>query len=1262
MFESYEKYSSPTLKGVRLPSISIEPRHYSELGVSPEISNYDFLRRLCWKGIQEKGIDKLPNAAEYYARVKRELETFEELGFVSYVLLNWEVHTFCIENKIPKGYGRGSCSGSLVLYLLQVTDVDPIKYDLFFERFVSKSRAKKIIGDDGVVYLDGSLLADVDSDISYDRRQEVIKFIEEKHKGRTSKILTVGTLSSKLVLRECGKIVDGLNEDEVGYISDNVPKEFNIPVDIKGALEQSDKLKSAAAKYPKTFQIAKKLEGLIKNTGVHASGIAICSANIEEIMPVQTTKEGEIVSGYEMGDVASLAVKFDILGLKTLTVVDDCCKQLGITMKDLDPNDEKEYWPLQNLIAPQGLFQIETDATFRICQNVRPQNIQQLSAVVSLSRPGASAYADQYAKFVQTGEFQSLHPYLDDVFGKTAGISCYQEQTLRALNKIGFDLETCETIRRCVTGDTRFLSKSRGWIKIETLLRDGYKNDLFLIMNENGEQTWKPIKDIWSNGIRQIRYVESQSGMTVKATQYHQFLTDKGWKARMRLKKEEDFLVSTFDVPETGTKSISDDWIIVLAGMMTEGYFVYGKCPTFTNFDKDVYERFLCAAKNVFGEKEVRPRKCGKVIGLTLKASKILAEKMKTGKSKSKDIPEIIFSQDKKSIAKFISFVLACEATIIEKELSITSASRPLLQKLQLLLTYFNVRSYFLKKTVPEYGEYWSLYISRAYNGKYIKSSLDNFGEYLQEYKKENLIKYIKNSESIESPSGATAEDIPTTLVYSLLDQYPFVASQCNSASGRIYKGETAGKTIHKNTFRDFCAASKDHKWIKISEGKQTYQKIESLEKDIREVEVFDFTIDEESPYIVANGLVIHNCIGKKLVNEMPQWEQKLRDKIKENNLDPKIGDVLWKVMSDSAKYSFAEVHAVAYSFLTFATFWLKFNHPKEFFLSLLRMSKFEQEPFEQISRIVQELPLFNLRLLNPDLAKSKEDFTIEGNAIRYGLNSIKGVSEKTLESLLSFRDKTFNNKYEIFCAAKDAGLSIGVLQTLIQAGCMDSFNTERCLLVLEARVFNDLTDKEKIKIIELGPRHNYNIIAALKEIGEGKLLNEKGKPVISPQRIKTLREKYKAHRQIYDQNHKHKEFTNWYFEKKLLGYSYSYTLRQVFEEPEHTFTPVLRAKSLDDGSEVKIVGVVTDCFKRKSKKGNNYLSVELSDETGRIRGMMGDTQKEKKLEKWLQTHKQPEEDQIVVLVGKKNKDTIFIDSLKIMDEIVAFSKKDLKE
>lgn len=842
MFEDFQLLNKPLLPGVRLPRISIEPRFYEQLGVSPNISNYEFLRRLCWKGVQEKGIDKLNNAKEYYARIKRELETFEELGFVDYILLNWEVHNFCIEKGIPKGYGRGSCGGSLILYLIKVTDVNPIKYNLFFERFVSKSRAKKII-DDGVTYLDGSLLADVDSDISYDRRQEVIKFIEETHKGRTAKILTLGTLSSKLVLRECGKIVDGLNEEDVGIISNNVPKAFNIPLDLKDALKESDKLKELSLKYPKTFKVAKKLEGLIKNTGVHASGIAISSDDIQSLMPIQTTKDGELVTGFEMNDVASLAVKFDILGLKTLTVVDDCCKQLGMTMKDFNPDDEKSYWPFQNLIAPQGLFQIETDATYRICQNVKPRNLDHLAAVVSLSRPGASAYANQYAKFVQTGEFQSLHPFLDDVFGKTAGISCFQEQILRALNKVGFPLEDCETCRK---------------------------------------------------------------------------------------------------------------------------------------------------------------------------------------------------------------------------------------------------------------------------------------------------------------------------------------------------------------------------------------------------------------------------IIGKKQVDKMPEWEQKLRDKIKENNLDPKIGDILWKVMSDSANYSFAEVHAVEYSMLTYATMYLKFNHPQEFFLSLLKIAKFEQDTFAEISKVTQELPLFGMRLLPPDLSKSKEEFSIEGKNLRFGLNAIKGISEKSIQNLLDFRGHEFQNKYQVFQSAKDCGLNIGILCTLIQAGCLDSFGENRCKMVLEAQMFNKLTENEKTAVLELGEHHNYDIFAALKDGAEGKILNAKNKSAFTEKRIQKLREEHGKYKQIYDQNIKHQKFCNWYFEREMLGYSYSYTLREVFEEPKHTFTPILEFNSLDDNETVRIVGVVTEVKKTTSKKGNKYMMLSISDESGKLSGMFGDNAKANKWSRHLEEKLPvPEEDSVVTVVGKKFGDLLMIDRFSIVEETI---------
>ena len=197
MIELFQKYEQPVLPGVKLPQIIIEQKYYDLLNIPNDSSNYQFLRKLCHKGVLDKGIDKKENCQVYYDRVKNELSLFEELGFIDYVLLNWDILKFCHENGIPTGQGRGSAAGSLVLYLIGVTKVDPIQYDLYFERFVSKSRARKIEAN-GQVFLDGSLLADVDNDIAYERRHEVIKFIEEKYAGKTCKILTLNTLSSKL--------------------------------------------------------------------------------------------------------------------------------------------------------------------------------------------------------------------------------------------------------------------------------------------------------------------------------------------------------------------------------------------------------------------------------------------------------------------------------------------------------------------------------------------------------------------------------------------------------------------------------------------------------------------------------------------------------------------------------------------------------------------------------------------------------------------------------------------------------------------------------------------------------------------------------------------------------------------------------------------------------------------------------------------------------------------------------------------------------
>jgi DNA polymerase-3 subunit alpha len=850
-------YKQPMPVGVRLPEIEVDDKHYKELGIPKGTSNFDLLRKLCLKGVKDRGIDLLDNKQKYYDRVKMELSVLEELGFVEYILLNWDVINYCHENGIPTGPGRGSAAGSLVLYLLRVTNVDSIKYDLFFERFVSKSRAKQTIVD-GITYLDGSLLADVDNDISYDRRQEVIKYIETKHKGRTCKILTLNTLSSKLCVKECGKIVGELSEDDVNSISSIIPKQFGKVAKLDVAYEESEKFKEFADKNAKVYRIAKKLEGLNKNTGVHPSGIAISFYNVEEIMPMQRTGDGDLISAYDMNDVAALMVKFDILGLRTLSVVHETCKQLGIKIEDIDVELPEIYENFKNIEAPKGLFQIEANTNFKVCKKVSPRNLEELSAVVAIARPGALDYLDVYSEYVSTGEFQSVNEHFDEILSYTGGIPLYQEQLMKMAVKVGFTLDESEQLRRIV---------------------------------------------------------------------------------------------------------------------------------------------------------------------------------------------------------------------------------------------------------------------------------------------------------------------------------------------------------------------------------------------------------------------------GKKKVEQMSKWKDKIAAKIRENNLDQQVGEVLWKVAEDSANYSFNKSHSISYAILAAITTYLKFKHPQEFFLSLLRMTKHEPDSHAEISLINQELCLFNMKLLPPDLSKSDIMFEIEGRDIRFGVNSIKGVSEKTLESLVEFRKSqdTSQNKYDVFLTAKQSGLNIGILSGLVQGGMMDSFCDakaaipNRCRLVLEAQAFNILTDREKRNFIELGKKFDYDVLKSIHSVVKDSLVADDGKPLMKDSRFKTFKKKYDGYKNIYEKNKDHLKFANWFFERKYLGYSHSTQIKDVFEN-SGDLCDTIQLKSVNNNDRVKLVGVVTDCISRTSAAGNKYMRVEIQDDFGTIDFMLMNNRRSATLDNYLNNGgKKPKEEQIVFIYGSKGEDIIFGDSITILDEKIYTKLSEIK-
>ena len=327
-------------------------------------------------------------------------------------------------------------------------------------------------------------------------------------------------------------------------------------------------------------------------------------------------------------------------------------------------------------------------------------------------------------------------------------------------------------------------------------------------------------------------------------------------------------------------------------------------------------------------------------------------------------------------------------------------------------------------------------------------------------------------------------------------------------------------------------------------------------------------------------------------------------------------------------------------------------------------MSRHEQKPHEEVNIISGEMKSLGIKLLPPDLGLSKVDFTIEGSSIRYGLSSIKGISTKSLEGLEKFRESEKPNKFQIFRSAKAAGINIGVLSSLIQAGTLTEYKTHRPRLVLEAQAWNTLTEREKSNMEIIGKNHNYDLIDCIKECVEKNLLAEDGRPIFNKSRYETFKTKMEKYKQIYKQNSQYESFANWYFETQLLGYSANLRLKEIIGEGDYLDSSDL--PYIEGFSKNKFIGTVVVSKKAKSRSsGNDYILLELCDESGRLKAMLCDNKKFKKCTEFLESGKPiPEKGDIVVVTGSKSKEdnTIFVDSIQTVSECIYIKLKDLPD
>jgi len=306
----------------------------------------------------------------------------------------------------------------------------------------------------------------------------------------------------------------------------------------------------------------------------------------------------------------------------------------------------------------------------------------------------------------------------------------------------------------------------------------------------------------------------------------------------------------------------------------------------------------------------------------------------------------------------------------------------------------------------------------------------------------------------------------------------------------------------------------------------------------------------------------------------------------------------------------------------------------------------------EEIYKIQKEMPDFNIKLLQPHLLKSKMDFSIDGDNIRYGLTSIKGISEKSWEKLEQFRSE-YDNKFEVFEAAESAGINIGVLAALIQAGCFEGYRNSRSYTVYEAQLWNIMTPREKKVIHEMAEKYDYEIVPILKELKTK--VNEKGKRIIRDSRIDTIKKKSEKITNIYKLNKKNEALANWWYETKLLGYSCSGSLSNVYKERVKGIRSIKEVTGSKE-REVIFAGMVSAKPKNgKSRKGNNYVRIDLKDESDEVKVMVFDRAKSG-------MDAVPKQDDIVLIKGQPTGDGAVFANIVAIQSVKIYTKlSDLK-
>jgi DNA polymerase-3 subunit alpha len=1140
---------------------------------------FDYLVELCEKGLQKRYGQVTP---ELNDRLRFELKTIKEMGFADYFLIVWDFVRFARQNGIQVGPGRGSAAGSLAAYSLEITDVDPMRYDLLFERFLNPGRKS---------------MPDMDIDFAVAGRDRVINYVAEKYgRDRVAQIITFGTMLARAAVRDAGRVLE-IPYGTVDKVAKLIPEGPKVYLD--DCLKPGAELKQAYDADPLVREIvdlAKPLEGLVRNDSIHAAGVVIGDRPLTDYVPLQRKGEGEeVVTQFGMWDVEALGLlKMDFLGLRNLDVIEKTYQLVGGLSNEKIPLDDKKTFEMLARGDAMGVFQFEGSGMREALKLVRPTQFEDLIALVALYRPGPMGYIPTYAKR-KNGLEQPT----------------YIDERLKPITE--------DTYGICLSGDTLVFDAASGRrVRIDSL--DDHENIVVQGVDDELSPTHARISAWVDNGIRPVYRLRLRNGTTIKATANHEFLTEQGWR-RLDELDAGDFLATPRKLSLIGQGRVLNDLERarkkVLAYLLADGSLCSCAPPTFYSSDSvlvDDFERSclkgfddvkLSRLEQARGVTRVAASRDGAIrayhqpsaletwlraLGLRWKLSdkRTAGTKRKGPHSSEKWIPEEIFELDEEEIARFLAALWDCDGHVGSRQVFYKTISPRLAEDVKTLLLRLGIRASFYETTYekPEGGEFVTL---TAYQINL--HGTQRFAELVQPFMlTAKRLVTTRAQERGLTLDRARVHQEAKDLVEAGVSDGPITVTALVSETGfspQHFWGSAGARTRIETHAVSPLMDSLDLPTTSSS-ARIAWQEVVSIEA-AGEERVYDVTVDNVHNF-VANNVIVHNClyqeqymeiakqiagfspaeaddlrkaIGKKIHSLMASLKEKFLEGCAKNGFSHQVATQLWKDTEQSQDYSFNKSHSAGYALIAYRTAWLKANYPHQYMAALISSV---MNTKDRVPLYVNACAEMGIEVEPPDVNVSQTDFAVVEGKIRFGLNAVKNVGEGAAAAIVAAREDggPFGSLWEVTERVPTTVVNKRALESLIMCGALDSTRASRkgMLEALDAALGS-------------GARRQEDLFFGQESMFEVE------HPVISA-------EEYEKNELLL-------------MEKESLGlYVSEHPLAAVKEQlARKTDTKLVDLPARRDGEIVTVGGIVGALKQLTTRKGDPMVFVRLDDLTG---------------------------------------------------------------